>query len=154
MVSIPSAGVVKPVPSGMHASSRPKTSNGTTPRPNIPLSARRAERLDMNSVERKCKPLAGSPESATRKHFGGIPEAPTFRPTEEEWKNPYAYMKSIEAEGKRHGIIKIIPPETWNPDFVIDTEVSRTITHGIYDVFGSTFSHSGSAFTSRQGSRN
>jgi len=102
-----------------------KQANGGIPRTIIPLSARKAERLDLNTVERRGRPFSAA-EPAPRIHINGIPEAPTFRPTEEQWKNPFAYLKSIEMEGKKYGVIKIIPPDSWNPDFVIDTEVRKT----------------------------
>jgi histone demethylase JARID1 len=34
-----------------------------------------------------------------------------------------AYIKSISEKASKFGICKIIPPESWNPDFAIDTEV-------------------------------
>ena len=53
----------------------------------------------------------------------GIPEAPTFRPTEDEFRDPMEYMRKIEPEGSKYGIVKIIPPPSWNPAFAINTEV-------------------------------
>jgi len=128
MVAVPAAGNARPAASsGMHGSSitvKPaKLANGGIPRAIVPLSARKAERLDLNTVERRGRPFSVE-EPAPRTHINGIPEAPTFRPSEEQWKNPFAYLKSIEAQGKKYGVIKIIPPDSWNPDFVIDTEVS------------------------------
>lgn len=55
----------------------------------------------------------------------GLQEAPTYRPTMEEWKEPLDYIQKIADEGRRYGIVKIIPPDSWNPDFAIDTEVRR-----------------------------
>jgi len=128
MVAVPAAGSARPAASsGMHGSGitvKPvRLANGAIPRAVVPLSARKAERLDLSTVERRGRPFSVE-EPAPRTHINGIPEAPTFRPTEEQWKNPFAYLKSIEVEGKKYGVIKIIPPESWNPDFVIDTEVS------------------------------
>ena len=48
------------------------------------------------------------------------------------------YIRSIFEKGSKFGICKIVPPDGWNPDFAIDTEVSRahqrlaTPTRGSY----------------------
>ena len=48
----------------------------------------------------------------------------------EEFKDPFQYMKMIAPEASKFGICKIIPPESWNPGFAIDTEVrSLPATH-------------------------
>ncbi|KAK5245940.1 hypothetical protein LTR16_007182, partial [Cryomyces antarcticus] len=89
--------------------------------PLLPLSARRAQRLDMSSVERRGQPHTGR-EAPKKVRPHGLDEAPTFRPTEEEFRDPMEYMKKIAPEGSKYGIAKIIPPDGWNPDFAIDTE--------------------------------
>ena len=89
----------------------------------IPLSARRAEPLDMSTVQRRGQPGLPSDEPKTNRLFG-IPDAPTYRPTEEEFRDPMEYMRKIAPEGSKYGIIKIIPPDSWNPNFAINTEVS------------------------------
>lgn len=87
-----------------------------------PFSSRRAPPLDLNTVERRGTPTAVKEMSKpTRPH--NLQEAPTYRPTLEEWKEPFEYIKKIAPEGRKYGIAKIIPPDTWNPDFAIDTEV-------------------------------
>jgi histone demethylase JARID1 len=88
----------------------------------IPFSARRAEPLDLKSVERRGQPTqVPDVEKPSRPHE--LKEAPTFRPTEEEFKNPMEYIRKIAPEAKEFGICKIIPPDGWNPDFAIDTQV-------------------------------
>ncbi|CAL8078546.1 unnamed protein product [Calicophoron daubneyi] len=48
------------------------------------------------------------------------PEAPVFRPNEEEFKDPMAYIAKISDAGMRCGICKVIPPKSWNPPFAVN----------------------------------
>jgi histone demethylase JARID1 len=89
----------------------------------LPISMRRAPPLDMNTVERRGHPLAVR-ETSKRSRPHGLQEAPTFRPSEEEFKDPMEYIRKITPEGAKYGICKVIPPDNWQPEFAIDTEVS------------------------------
>lgn len=52
-----------------------------------------------------------------------IPEAPCFTPTAEEWRDPMKYIRSISEAGYRYGIVRIVPPEGWNPPCGLSTDV-------------------------------
>lgn len=91
------------------------------PAANAPFSARRSAPLDLSTVERR---EHGLKEPVKRSRPYGLTEAPTFHPTEEEWKDAMGYIRKISPEGKKYGICKIVPPEGWNPPFAPDTEVS------------------------------
>ena len=118
--------------------SAPGTLNGPPSGNNhaIPLSARRAEALDMSTVERRGQRNAAahqSPEHTQGEHrvkksrLFNIPDAPVFRPSEEEFRDPMEYIRKIAPEGSKYGIVKIVPPDSWNPPFAINTEVCRYI---------------------------
>ncbi|KAK5119916.1 hypothetical protein LTR85_007242 [Meristemomyces frigidus] len=87
----------------------------------IPLSARRAEALDLSTVERRGQPNMPQ-ERPKHDRLFGIPEAPSFYPTEEEFRDPMEYMRKIAPEGSKYGIVKVVPPESWQPSFAINTE--------------------------------
>lgn len=105
--------------------SAPGTLNGPPSGNNhaIPLSARRAEALDLSTVERRGQSFR-RPDGVRKSRLFGIPEAPVFRPTESEFREPMDYFCKIAPEGRKYGIIKVIPPDSWNPTFAINTEVS------------------------------
>ncbi|GAB5360907.1 hypothetical protein AAMO2058_000668000 [Amorphochlora amoebiformis] len=50
--------------------------------------------------------------------MNGIPNAPVFRPTEEEWRiDPLVYIQRIRQKCSGYGICKVIPPPSWKPEF-------------------------------------
>lgn len=110
---------------GQPAASCPATrSSSTHPSHshNVPLSARRSAPLDLSTVERRGQPFnPREPVKRARPH--GLQEAPSFYPTEEEFKNPVEYIRRIAPLGKKYGICRVVPPENWQPPFAIDTEV-------------------------------
>jgi len=89
----------------------------------IPLSARKASPLDLATVERRGQGPPIDPSPKPNRLFG-LQEAPTYRPTPEQFKDPVQYIQSIREEAQKFGIVKIVPPEHWNPPFAVDTEVS------------------------------
>lgn len=122
----PASNGADPVAGQSSMGRQPARSSSTHPlhSHNVPLSARRSAPLDLSTVERRGQPNAPrEPTKRVRPH--GIPEAPTFRPTEEEFRDPVAYIQKIAPEGKKYGICRVVPPEGWQPPFAIDSEVCR-----------------------------
>ncbi|UZJ55481.1 hypothetical protein CBS101457_004801 [Exobasidium rhododendri] len=64
-----------------------------------------------------------------RPRLYGLEEAPTFYPTPEEFADPLSYIQYIGdpkgGNGKAYGIVKIVPPAGWNPEFVLDQDRFR-----------------------------
>jgi histone demethylase JARID1 len=96
-----------------------------TAAPVIPLSARKALPLELETVERR-RPGVTEYHPPKRDRMFGLQEAPTYRPTPEEFKDPIQYIGKIREEASKYGIAKIVPPDDWNPPFAVDTEVCRT----------------------------
>ncbi|KAJ1966460.1 hypothetical protein H4R35_006977, partial [Dimargaris xerosporica] len=85
----------------------------------------KAPPLDFASVRTAYNepPPLTSADSETR-HFG-LPEAPVFYPTPEEFVHPLKYIEKIRPVAEQAGICKIIPPTGWRPPFALDTETFR-----------------------------
>ncbi|KAI8880179.1 hypothetical protein K501DRAFT_225308 [Backusella circina FSU 941] len=76
--------------------------------------------FDLTSVKRDAKE-----DVRLHERIFGLKEAPTFHPTKEEFKDPLAYIEKISAIGEKYGIIKIVPPKDYKPEFCLKTENFR-----------------------------
>lgn len=70
-------------------------------------------------------------EPEPRVHAFGITEVPTLRPTPKEFKDPASYIAKIQHIGKKYGMVKVIPPSSWDPPFSLDTDVSSATSLSI-----------------------
>jgi len=77
--------------------------------------------FDLSSVRTASQESAAASRKSNR--LFGIEEAPTFYPTKDEFRDPLRYIEKISPEGEKYGIIKIVPPKDYNPDFSLKTEV-------------------------------
>jgi histone demethylase JARID1 len=77
----------------------------------------------MSTVERRGQPTEAHEPVVKKNRPWDLEDAPTYWPTEDEWRDPEAFMAKIAPEARQFGICKIIPPDSWQPDFAIDTEV-------------------------------
>lgn len=50
-------------------------------------------------------------------------EAPTLRPSAEEWVDPLAYFRAIQPMVAHFGMARIIPPPDWHPPFALDSNL-------------------------------
>lgn len=64
-------------------------------------------------------------------------EAPVFRPSKEQFENPFAYIESIRAAAEPFGICRIIPPPCWKPRFALDLNTFKfpTRIQSIHQLF-------------------
>lgn len=119
----PALGNATSQPSVLKTKTPPANPNGTTVHPTA-FSNMVSQPLDLTSVERRGQPTSVREPVKKTGRIYDLEEAPTYQPTEEEWKDPIEYIHKISAEASEFGLCKIIPPDSWNPEFAIDTEVS------------------------------
>ena len=58
-----------------------------------------------------------------------IEDMPVFYPTEEEFKNPIDYIEKLydHYEASEYGTVKVVPPKSFKPKCVFDTESDRKL---------------------------
>jgi hypothetical protein len=72
------------------------------------------ERPAFSRPSARWNPAAGRLQAA-------VTNAPTFRPTPEEWaEGPISYISKIMPEAMRYGIAHIVPPSGWAPPFALE----------------------------------
>ncbi|PWN44301.1 hypothetical protein IE81DRAFT_321454 [Ceraceosorus guamensis] len=67
------------------------------------------------------------PPPRQRERLFELEDAPTFYPTWQDFADPMRYIEWVASpdggRGKEYGIVKIVPPQGWNPEFALDQEL-------------------------------
>ena len=57
-----------------------------------------------------------------------LEEIPVFRPSEEEFQEPVAYIEKIYREsGYKYGVAKIVPPASFRPPLCFPADLSKPL---------------------------
>lgn len=81
-----------------------------------------SEPLDFSTI-RTSAPIRLPPRSRPR--LFGLEHCPVYYPTEEEFADPITCIQRYarDSQSAQAGIFKVVPPSTWKPPFVLDTQV-------------------------------
>lgn len=90
--------------------------------------------------------FAGQPIARQFEAGGLVPSAPRYLPTEEQFRDPLAFVAAIRAEAEPYGVCSIRPPPSWAPPYAIDRATFTFKTrlqciHELYDRGGSGCQH-------------
>ncbi|XP_046564142.1 LOW QUALITY PROTEIN: protein Jumonji-like [Haliotis rubra] len=79
-------------------------------------------------------------DSALKADLSTLMEVPTFRPSEEEFRDPIQYIESIRAAAEPYGMCQIIPPSSWKCESKINEDMRFTaqvqLVHKLYKRWG------------------
>eukprot|EP00854_Cymbomonas_tetramitiformis_P017322 gene17322-20617_t len=90
-------------------------------------SKRRPDRFENDGDDKLLQQAIQNSLATTQRIEREIPEAPVLRPSPEEFKEPLKYIAKQTELGARYGIIKIIPPEGYKPEFALqDSQMFKT----------------------------
>jgi hypothetical protein len=92
---------------------------------------------DVATVEGRHHEAVNNDQPLKRDRIFKLPEAPSYRPTSEQFKDPVRYIESIREGAQEYGVAKIIPPDGWKMPFNIDEEVCVVHLH----IVAATFLH-------------
>lgn len=90
--------------------------------------------------------FAGKPVARELDTGGLVPAAPRYLPSEEQFRDPLAFVAAIRAEAEPYGICSIRPPPSWRPPYAIDRtsftfKTRLQCIHELYDRGGSGCQH-------------
>ena len=87
--------------------------------PSRPAAVDGASRAERRSAAHRAVPEQTSAASGGGETY----EAPVFHPSEEEFRDPMAYIESIRPEAERYGICNIVPPPSWKSKLHLDPQL-------------------------------
>lgn len=104
-------------------------------------------RISQNVSKKSTRPVVTSSSSCSHNpsssYAESMSEVPVFRPSEQQFSDPFAYLQSIWPIVQQHGLCRIIPPANFQPECGVDDGMRfvayNHYVHKMYRRWGENF---------------